>query len=382
VVPATSAGVLLPEAVYRRALVLGREVAGLTGPNPPVGCVIVRDGVIVGEGATGPVGSAHAEVRALHAAGEAARGATAIVTLEPCAHHGRTPPCVDALVESGVEEVHVLHHDPDPIAAGGIDRLRSLGVTVLEVGRARPDLGAEAEHDLRGFIARVRAGRPHVTLKIAQTPDGRTAPPQGGYLTGLQARTRVHALRAASDAVLVGSATIAADDPRLDVRHVEATRSPRPVIFATTGGVDPSARAIRPGTIVVVGAPVAPAARAALEAAGATVLTVPRDVRSPEAHLDASAALSALLAERVLTVLAEPGPRLGGALLRLGLVDIIELHVAGGSSAPARIRPAFAGLEEVARRAEQDGVSTEDGDLIVRVVVDEAGLDVGRGEVA
>jgi diaminohydroxyphosphoribosylaminopyrimidine deaminase / 5-amino-6-(5-phosphoribosylamino)uracil reductase len=379
VVPTTSGG-LLSEVVYRRALEVGRDAAGVSGPNPPVGCVIVRDGVVVAEGSTSAVGGPHAEVRALAAAGDAARGAIAVVTLEPCTHHGRTPPCADALVQAGIVEVHVLHRDPDPAASGGISRLRELGMRVVEVGQALPELHALATHDLRGFLSRVRAGRPHVTLKLAQTPDGRTAPPPGGYLTGVAARTHVHALRADSDAVLVGSGTIHTDDPRLDVRHVTAARAPRPVILATLGTIAPTSRALREGTIVVLG-PDAPAGvRRELERAGAAVRTVRHAAGPGPARLDLAEALTALLAEPVLTVLAEPGPRLAAALLEGGHVDTIELHVAGGSDAAGAILPAFPALSGVVEVAARDGWATADGDLIVRVdtVARSSGLPLGE----
>lgn len=374
-----TAGGLLPEAVYRRALELGRGAAGLTGPNPPVGCVIVRSGSIVGEGATRPVGGDHAEVVALAAAGASAAGATAVVTLEPCAHQGRTPPCTDALLAAGITEVHVLHGDPDPVAAGGSARLEAAGVAVVDVGARRPDLGASAAHDLRGFVTRVRAGRPYVVLKIAQTPDGGTVPARGAYLTGPVARRAVHALRADVDAVLVGGATVRHDDPRLDVRDVAdvtAVRQPRPVVLSASGAVPPTARAARPGGIALLGACAPEDMQQALRDRGVTVVTLPT---VGDGRLDLREALTALLEHRVLTLLAEPGVRLGAALLADGLVDRVELHVAGGAMVdPMRIRPAIPALvpllgavaDEGAEEAGSIAVTdvsrsgTPDGDLI------------------
>jgi len=382
----TTVDVLLPEDVYRRALAVGRTSAGVSGPNPPVGCVIVRDGRIVAEGATAAVGGPHAEVVALREAGDAARGATAVVTLEPCGHHGRTPPCTDALTAAGVREVHVLMPDPDPAAAGGSARLALAGVAVVDVGAHLPALAASAAHDLRGFLARVRAGRPHVTLKLAQDAEGSTQPPAGGYLTGEDARRHVHLLRAASDAVLVGSGTVRADDPRLDVRLVASDRSPRAVVVTSTGGVPTGARVVRPGTIVLVGPDAPPGRRAALEGAGATVLTVPPD--SAGRGVDVASALAALLDHRILTVLAEPGPRLATALLAAGTVDDVELHVAGGArtaATPHAALPALAplladGAEGVERHI------TADGDLILRapahVIRGAASSAAGLAEVA
>jgi len=285
-------------------------------------------------------------------------------------------------VEAGIAEVHVLHPDPDPVAAGGLQRLRALGVRVVEVGGMLPHLGREAAHDLRGFLTRVRADRPHVTLKIAQTPDGRTVPPRGGYLTGPAARAHVHVLRADSDAVLVGSGTIRRDDPQLDVRHVTPERAPRPVIVTTRGDVPLAARAIHRGSIVVVGPGTAASVRQALGAAGATVLTVGLDAGAVPIGIDIRAALTALLTERVLTVLAEPGPRLARTLLEGGLVDVVELHVAGGGIASTTIRPALGPLAAIASRARRDGVVTADGDLIVRIDRDGIATDPRLGKVA
>lgn len=354
----------LPEAVYERALEVGRTAAGRSGPNPPVGCVIVRDGRIVGEGATSPVGGPHAEVIALEAAGPAARGAVAVVTLEPCAHHGRTPPCTDALVSAGVAEVHVLQRDPDPTARGGAGHLRAAGIGVLDVADVMPALADRAAHDLRGFLARVAHGRPHVHLKLAQDARGRTTAADGRYLTGEAARRRVHALRAEVDAVLVGGATLRQDDPGLDVRHVPTRAQPRPVVLSTSADLPDGSRALRPGAIVVTG-PTAAAGRVErLRARGVDVAVVPS---ADDGGLDLAAALATLLERRVLTVLAEPGPRLVRALVGQGLVDVVELHVAGAAASPGgRILPAVPEVEGLL--ADAAGVShvvTTDGDLIL-----------------
>jgi diaminohydroxyphosphoribosylaminopyrimidine deaminase / 5-amino-6-(5-phosphoribosylamino)uracil reductase len=356
-------GVLLPVDVYRRALAVGRRAAGVSGPNPPVGCVIVRDGEVIAEGATGAVGHDHAEAVALARAGHAADGATAVVTLEPCAHHGRTPPCVDALVGADVGEVHVLLRDPDPAAAGGIGRLQEAGITVVDVGAHRPDLAEQAAYDLRGFLARVRSGRPHVTLKIAQDVEGGTVSPMARYLTGEHARRRVHRMRADADAVLVGGATVRADDPRLDVRHVASDRTPRPVVVSASCDIPSQANVARSGGIVLVG-PDADAGRCeALRAVGTVVEHV--GAAGDGWGVDLSAALRRLLDHRVLTVLAEPGPVLASALLAQGLVDVVELHVAQGATA-AGVRPC---LDALARLLDDDAAArevTEDGDLILR----------------
>ncbi len=329
---------LLSEEVYRHAAAVGRTAAGISGPNPPVGCLILRDGVVIAAGATEAVGGRHAERVALDRAGGAALGAIAVVTLEPCAHHGRTGPCVDALVAAGVRSVHVLHRDPDPVASGGMDRLRAAGVDVVDVSAWVTTVAAEVAHDLRGFRARVTSGRPHVTLKIAQTADGRTDPGTARYLTSSAARTRVHRMRSDVDAVLVGSGTVRADDPSLDVRHVDAARSPRPVVLATRADIDRSARIVGRGALVIVGPQATAEDRRALVDAGAEIVEV-SEADGVDQGLDLRAALGALLERQILTVLAEPGPRLARALLAGGLVDDLELHIAGpvqrGEVAPA-----------------------------------------------
>jgi diaminohydroxyphosphoribosylaminopyrimidine deaminase/5-amino-6-(5-phosphoribosylamino)uracil reductase len=359
-----ASGALLPEAVYGRALEVGRSAAGVAGPNPPVGCVIVRDGAIVGEGATRPIGGAHAEVVALEQAGDDARGATAVVTLEPCAHHGRTPPCVGALVAAGVREVHLLHRDPDVGAAGGAHLLEASGVTVVDVGTLLPALGAAAAHDLRGFLARVRSDRPHVTLKLAQSPEGSTVPPVGGYLTGRSAREHVHGLRAESDAVLVGGETVRTDDPRLDVRLIGAARQPRPVVMSASGELPLTSRVARAGAIALLGPAATAQQRRSLTACGMTVVPVAGD---EQVGLDLSEALQALLEHRILTVLAEPGPRLAAALLEADLVDRVELHVAGGATA-ALVRPALPTLGRLTDGTHDvERIVTSDGDLILRL---------------
>ncbi|HQT72519.1 MAG TPA: bifunctional diaminohydroxyphosphoribosylaminopyrimidine deaminase/5-amino-6-(5-phosphoribosylamino)uracil reductase RibD, partial [Acidiphilium sp.] len=203
-------------APMRSALALARRGLGETAPNPSVGCVILRDGVVVGRGRTAPGGRPHAETEALAMAGEAARGATAYVTLEPCAHHGRTPPCADALIAAGIARVVIAMADPDPRTDGaGIARLRAAGIEVVEgVG------AAEAAEINAGFTLRLRAGRPLVTLKLATSLDGQIATRTGEsqWITGAAARQLGHALRGTHDAVMVGVGTVLADDPELTCR--------------------------------------------------------------------------------------------------------------------------------------------------------------------
>jgi diaminohydroxyphosphoribosylaminopyrimidine deaminase/5-amino-6-(5-phosphoribosylamino)uracil reductase len=213
----------------RRAIELAERGRGMTYPNPLVGAVLVRDGEIVGEGWHERYGAAHAEVNALRAAGERARGATLYVTLEPCTHHGKTPPCVDALLEAGVERVVVGARDPnDRVSGGGAERLRRAGVDV-EVVEGEP---AWRSRDLNaGYFSVFERGRPWVVYKVAVTLDGRVEVPGRRWVTGEESRRRVHELRGWVDAVAVGSGTARADAPRLDARGVDAPKQPRRLAF-------------------------------------------------------------------------------------------------------------------------------------------------------
>ncbi len=212
------------------ALSLGRRGQGRCWPNPAVGCVIVRDGRIVGRGATGPGGRPHAEPAALAQAGEMARGATAYVTLEPCSHHGQTPPCADALIAAGIARVVAPLTDSDPRVSGqGFERLRMHGIEVVT-----GVLADQAARDHAGFFLKTEQGRPLVTLKLASSFDGRiaTATGESKWITGPEARRAVHALRARHDAVMVGAGTARADDPSLTVRDLGVTRQPVRVVVS------------------------------------------------------------------------------------------------------------------------------------------------------
>jgi diaminohydroxyphosphoribosylaminopyrimidine deaminase/5-amino-6-(5-phosphoribosylamino)uracil reductase len=308
-----------------RALALAGTVRGTSSPNPAVGCVLTRDGTLVGEGATAPVGGPHAEVVALAAAGAAARGATAHVTLEPCAHHGRTPPCTDALLAAGVARVVVAHPDPHPVAAGGAAVLRDAGVEVVGPLPAGDPLREAVAVHLEGFLAVVARGRPHVTLKLAQTLDGSLQVPGRRWVTGPVARAAVHRWRAAVDAVLVGSGTVLADDPRLDVRDVPSHHQPRPVVLDARLRTPVGAAVVRPGAVVVTAPGADPARADALRAAGASVTEV---APASGGGVDLPAALTALTGEGITSVLAEPGTTLATALVEAGVVDRLVLHVA------------------------------------------------------
>lgn len=316
-----------------RALDLARRGEFGTDPNPRIGCVLVRDGVVVGEGWHERAGAPHAEVHALNAAGDKARGATCYVNLEPCAHHGRTGPCADALVSAGVVRVVAALEDPNPLVAGkGFARLTEAGV---EVERG---VSADAAERLnRGFLKRFRSGRPWFTIKSAASLDGRTALANGDsrWISGEQARAEVQLMRARASAILTGIGTVLSDNPRLDVRMPGEWRQPARVVL------DPSLRCPVDARLFGGGGPVFIIATRddgervrALSAAGATVVRLP----AKDGRVDLTA-LSGWLAEQQFNeVLVEAGATLGGALLAAELVDELVVYLAPallGSSARA-----------------------------------------------
>lgn len=324
------------------ALALGRRGLGRVAPWPSVGCVIVRNGRVVGRGTSDRATLRHAERVALDQAGAAARGATVYVTLEPCAHHGRTPPCADALIAAGVARVVVATGDPNPLVAGrGLARLGQAGIAV-ETGLGE----AEARADQRGFFGVVGRGRPMLTLKLATTLDGRiaTATGESRWITGPQARRAVHAMRMRHDAVMVGGGTARADDPALTVR--EMGRVDQPVRVVVSRRLDlpwPGRLADSIGAAplwLAHGAGDAPPDLAARwQAAGAELLPVP-----VAASLVAPVPLLQALAGRGLTrVLCEGGGTLAAALLAAGLVDEIVV-IAAGRVLGAEARPSVGGL--------------------------------------
>lgn len=324
----------------RIALGLARRGLGQVWPNPTVGCVIVAGRRVVGRGRTAPGGRPHAETEALAMAGAAARGATAYVTLEPCAHHGRTPPCAEALVASGVTRVVVALGDPDPRVNGrGIAILRAGGITV-ETGC----LAAEAAQMNRGFLTRVLHGRPALTLKLATSLDGRiaTATGESRWITGPRARAEVHLLRAQADAVMVGAATMRADDPRLDVRgHGLETARPVRVVVAGRAALPRDGHLGRTaGTHPLW---ICHPEGADLEwwrAAGATLIPV---APGPEGRPEPAALLRALGALGLTRVLCEGGGKLAAALLGAGGVDEI-ISYGAGLALGADGRPSVAAL--------------------------------------
>ncbi len=267
-----------------RALELAERGRGTTHPNPVVGAVVVKDGDIVGEGWHERKGAPHAEVGALEAAGEQAKGATLYVSLEPCAHRGSTPPCTQAVLDAGVARVVAGCLDPNPKARGGLEELRAAGVDVEDAGLFE----ARAQNEAwRTWVAK---RRPFVTYKAAVTLDGRVTVPGERWISGERSREIVHELRAASDAVAVGMGTVLADDPRLDARDVKVLRQPRRLVFGRPPLPEASELELRTGSIVDE--------------------------------------LAALAEEGVQSILLEGGPRLAAMFFRQGLVDKLLLFVA------------------------------------------------------
>jgi diaminohydroxyphosphoribosylaminopyrimidine deaminase/5-amino-6-(5-phosphoribosylamino)uracil reductase len=298
----------LDRAMMARALALAEKGLYTATPNPRVGCVIARNGEVVGEGWHETAGEPHAEANALAAAGGAARGATAYVTLEPCNHHGRTPPCSQALIDAGVKRVIAAVRDPNPKAGQGAEALLAAGIDV-EFG-----LMEEAARELNiGFFSRIARGRPWVRLKIAATLDGRTALSDGRsqWITGPEARKDGHRWRARACAILTGAGTVKADDPRLTVREVETPRQPLRVVVDSRLEISPRARILEGGKTLVF------CAGAAKTDMKAEVVALPNQ--------DNKVALPAMLAELgrrgVNELHVEAGFRLNGSLVREGCVD-------------------------------------------------------------
>ena len=341
------------------ALALGRRNLGLTAPNPSVGALIVSGTCVVGAAATAPGGRPHAETQALAEAGERARGATMYVTLEPCAHHGMTPPCADAIVAAGVTRVVCALQDPDPRVAGqGLARLAEAGVEVA-LGE-----GAEAaRRDHLGHILRVSEGRPMVTLKMARTADGYAAGDEHDprlNITGEIANRRTHTLRATHEAVMIGVGTVLGDDPLLTVRQLGLDARPFRVVLDSRLRLPLGSRICATArdypTIVIAGASSPGDLEAQLSERGVEVLRV---VEVAEGRLDMREALG-LLARRGLTrVFSEGGPTVGSALIRLGLADeVILLTAEKPLGRPGRVAlepDALAALGDATRYTEATG---------------------------
>ncbi len=338
----------------RLALSLGARGLGRTWPNPAVGCVIVREGRIVGRGWTGAGGRPHAEAVALAQAADAARGADAYVTLEPCAHHGRTPPCADALAAAGVRRVVVALRDPDPRVNGrGLARLRGAGIEVVE-----GVLEAEARAAQAGFLSRIGRGRPWLALKLAASLDGRIATARGEsrWITGPEARRMVHAMRARHDAVMVGGGTARADDPRLTVRDLGFGHQPVRIVWSRhldlplNGQLAASAREVP--LWLVHGEDVSRDLVAAWERLGARLMPCPlRPCPSADGgkRLDPVAALELLGAAGLTRLFCEGGGTLAATLMAAELVDELILFTAGRAlGAEGRPMLGALGLERLA----------------------------------
>jgi diaminohydroxyphosphoribosylaminopyrimidine deaminase/5-amino-6-(5-phosphoribosylamino)uracil reductase len=331
-----------------RALELAARGLYTTDPNPRVGCVLVRDGRVVGEGWHERAGEPHAEVHALRAAGERARGATAYVTLEPCCHHGRTPPCTQALIQAGVTRVVSAMSDPNPrVADQGHTELVQAGIR-SETGLLR----AEAERLNPGFISRMHRGRPYVRVKLAASLDGRTALANGEsqWITGEAARADVQRLRARSSAILTGIGTVLADDPSLNVRDLETGRQPLRVVLDGHLSMRPGARMLRlPGKTLVVTATDDSELVEPLLAAGAEVEVL----RAGPGQVDLPGLMQDLAGREINEVLVEAGATVCGALLQAGLVDELIVYIAPhllGSQARGMFN--IPGLERMADRIE------------------------------
>ena len=345
------------------ALSLGRRGLGRVWPNPAVGCVIVRDGRVLGRGWTADGGRPHAETQALAQAGEGARRATAYVTLEPCAHHGRTPPCAEALVAAGVARVVVATGDPDPRVAGrGLAILRAAGVEVVTGVRE-----AEARADQAGFLARVTEGRPFVTLKLAASLDGRiaTASGESRWITGPASRAMVHAMRARHDAVMVGGGTARADDPLLTVRGMGNRHQPVRVVLARSLDLPLNGQLGRTAKEVPLWLlhDARPQVVEAWETVGARCLRG----RAGEGGLDLGVALGLLAAEGITRVFCEGGGQVAGALLQAGLVDeLLVFHAGLALGAEGRAMIGGLGIERLAEvpRLRLAGTQDVGGDLL------------------
>jgi diaminohydroxyphosphoribosylaminopyrimidine deaminase/5-amino-6-(5-phosphoribosylamino)uracil reductase len=310
-----------PELMGRVLELAGRGLYTAT-PNPRVGCVIVKDGVLVGSGWHEKAGLPHAEVLALKEAGDRARGAALYVNLEPCSHHGRTPPCVDAVIAAGIKRVVAAMQDPNPKVAGsGFARLRAAGIAI-EHGLKED----EARELNIGFVSRMTRGRPWVRMKIAASLDGRTALANGKsqWITGEAARQDGHRWRARACAVLTGFGTVRDDDPQLNVRGVDTPRQPLKIVVDSKFETSPSARLLKDGKTLVAGAVNDEKRIAALKAAGAEVVIIPNDSGKVELFK-----LMEELARRELNEIhVEAGTKLNGSLLQAGVVDELLVYLA------------------------------------------------------
>ena len=317
------------------ALALAWAAKGMyiTAPNPRIGCVIVRDGVVIGAGHTQPAGQAHAEIQAMRdaaARGHDVRGATAYVTLEPCSHHGRTPPCSNALVQAGLERVVAAMTDPNPLVAGrGLAQLEAAGIAVTS------GVLADAAHELNiGFFSRMRRGLPWVRLKVAASLDGATALDSGEsqWITGPDARADGHTWRARAQAIVTGIGTVKADDPQLTVRGVDTPLPPRRVIVDSRLEIGLDARILQGEPCWIVAAGAAPEKAAALRAAGHEVIHLP----NPKGKVDLPALMRELGRREINEVHVEAGSKLNASMVREGCVDELLVYLAPSLIGPGQ----------------------------------------------
>lgn len=307
------------------ALQLAARATLETSPNPKVGCVLVRDGRVLGQGWTQPVGQAHAEVQALRdaaACGEDVRGATAYVTLEPCSHYGRTPPCAHALVNAGIGRVVAAVQDANPQVSGqGFAILRAAGI-VVESGL----LAHEAREMNLGFFTRLEIGRPWVRMKVAASLDGRTALPNGQsqWITAAEARQDGHLWRARADVILTGIGTVLADDPQMNVRGVDVPRQPKKMVVDSHLRIAASAKLFRDGGATVICASAEAGKQDALQQVGAEILCLP----DPDGRVDLAGLMQELGRRQINELHVEAGAKLNGALIAAGCVDELLIYLA------------------------------------------------------
>lgn len=331
------------------ALALAWAAKGMyiTAPNPRIGCVIVRDGRVIGAGHTQPAGQAHAEIQALRDAaqrGHDVRGATAYVTLEPCSHHGRTPPCSNALVQAGLGRVVAAMTDPNPLVAGrGLAQLEAAGIAVSA------GLLADQAHELNiGFFSRMRRGLPWVRLKVAASLDGASALASGEsqWITGPDARADGHAWRARAQAIVTGIGTVKADDPQLTVRGIDTPLPPRRVIVDSRLEIDLGARILQGEPCWIVAAAEQPEKAAALRAAGHEVIML----ANPQGKVDLPALMRELGRREINEVHVEAGSKLNASMLREGCVDELLVYLAPSLIGPGQ---GMFALPPLARLADQ-----------------------------
>jgi diaminohydroxyphosphoribosylaminopyrimidine deaminase/5-amino-6-(5-phosphoribosylamino)uracil reductase len=339
---------LAPEDYMRRALALAERGLYTTSPNPRVGCVIVDEaGEIIGEGWTQPAGQNHAEIQALldaAARGKSVVGATIYVTLEPCSHFGRTPPCCDAIIKAGIGRVVAAMQDPNPLVAGkGFERLGDAGIAV-----SSGLMASEASALNEGFISRITRGRPFVRLKIAASLDGKTALANGisKWITGEAARTDAHHWRARSCAVLTGIGTVLADDPLLNVRAVETPRQPLRIVLDSQLRMPTEAQILQGGNVLIVTANDDGKRHEALKAAGAEILHLP----ASDGRVDIAALLPLLGLRGINELLVEAGAGLNAAFMQSGYIDEYLIYVApkllGDPARGLAMLPAFTSLDQ------------------------------------